>query len=122
MIVENVGAKKQGANKFQRTDAMLNLIEPMLGLDKTQGQTGHIRVQPGGMIFVTGNPRDTIRYPTVNDEGKVGPRYNWVQSTADPDIYLGYLKDKPVPVLASGTDVVVTPATLMGDGTLKGGV
>lgn len=120
--VENVARKKQGATKYERTDSVLNLIEPMLGLDRAAGRTGHIRVQPGGTIFVTGNPRDMLRYGAADPLGRTGERYNWVRSEADPDIILGYLKDKPAePEAPAGTSVTITPATLEGDGTMKGG-
>lgn len=116
VMIENVAAHKSGSTQYARIDSIASFAEPLLGLDRSVGQVARIRVQNGGKAFITGDVKDTIRYATLDPQGRTGPRYNWVQSTADPDIYLGYLKDRPAP---SG-DVVVTPATLDGEGTVKG--
>lgn len=112
---------KTGATKYERLDSTMNFAEPLLGLDRAKGQIGYLRAMPGGSEFITASPLCTINYPTDDPQGRTGPRYNWSQHPSNPNVYLGYLKDKPAEAPTPGTDVVVTPATLEGDGVMKGG-
>ena len=113
-------SKKTGSTSWGRIDSLCSIAEPLLGLDKAKGQTAWIRRQPGGKVFVTGSPTDTIYYP--NDHDKAGqPRYGWVVSTADPGIELGYLLDKAAPEPTpepAPADAVITPVPLDGTGGL----
>lgn len=121
-------SKKQGDTKYARVDSTLTIAERILGLDRSKGQTGHIRVQPYGVEFITGDPLDTLNYPSGHPKEGQGARYNWTRSPDDPTVLLGYLKDKShEPALTpiedgqpASNDVVITPATLEGNGTMKG--
>lgn len=116
-------SKKQGVTKYARIDSTATIAERLLGLDRSKGETGHIRAQPGGSEFITGNPTDTLHYPTGHEKEGQGPMYNWVQSTDDPDIYLGYLKDKPAEVAPTPGplgDVIVQAVALDGSGVMSG--
>lgn len=100
-------SRKKGSTQYARVSSILDIVEPLMGLDPVKGEKGYMRRQPGGTVYVSPDPLDTINYPTGHPkEGQ--PRYNWVVSTTDPGISLGYLKDKPA-------GVTISPAPL--DGT-----
>jgi hypothetical protein len=70
-------AWKKGQTQLERIDSILELAEPLLGVDRSRGQRAYIRRQPGGRLFVTADPHDTLRFPVGHPhEGK--PRYHWV--------------------------------------------
>jgi hypothetical protein len=67
---------KTGGTQLDRIDSILRVAEPILGVDRTRGGRAYIRRQPGGRLFITTDPRDTISFPIGNPrEGR--PRYTW---------------------------------------------
>jgi hypothetical protein len=70
-------AWKKGQTQLERIDSILELAEPLLRVDRSKGQRAFIRRQPGGRLFVTADPRDTLQCPVGHPcEGR--PRYRWV--------------------------------------------
>jgi hypothetical protein len=83
-------ALKAGARQIDRINSVLSIAEPMLGVDRSQGERGYIRRQPGGRLFITKDPSDTLLHPVGHPfEGQ--ERYRW---SHQPDgTSLGYLGD-----------------------------
>lgn len=79
---------KRGGTFAERVDSVLDVAEPMLGVDRPRGERGYIRKQDGGWLFITKDIADTINFPITHPlRGR--PRYQWVDG---PDgIRLGYL-------------------------------
>lgn len=72
---------KSGGTQLDRIDSILRVAEPLLKVDRSKGERAYIRRQPGGRLFVTSDPLDTLQFPIGHaEEGK--PRYHWV---ARPD-------------------------------------
>jgi hypothetical protein len=72
---------KSGATQLDRIDSILRAAEPLLGVDRSRGARAYIRRQPGGRLFVTADPRDTLLFPIGHPrEGQA--RYAW---TPGPD-------------------------------------
>ncbi len=72
---------KSGGTQLDRIDSVLRVAEPLLGVDRPRGGRAYIRRQPGGRLFITADPRDTLSFPVGHPcEGR--PRYTW---TAAPD-------------------------------------
>ncbi len=70
---------KTGGTQLDRIDSILRLAEPLLGIDRSRGERAYIRRQPGGRLFVTGDPSDTISFPIGHPrEGR--PRYTWTHA------------------------------------------
>jgi hypothetical protein len=70
-------AWKTGGTQLERIDSILEIAEPLLQVDRSKGEKAYIRRQPGGRLFVTSNPYDTLQFPLGHSrEGK--PRYRWV--------------------------------------------
>ncbi len=86
LIPEN---RKTGARMIDRANSILEIAEPLLGVDRDRGERGYIRIQPHGRLFVTRSPSDTLLFP-VDHPCAGAPRYNWILS-AD-GVELGYLK------------------------------
>lgn len=81
---------KRGRTVAERVDSICNIAEPILGVDRTQGQHAYIRRQGDGWLFITRDPRDTI-YAPMTSPLRGRPRYDWIDT---PDgIRRGYLKD-----------------------------
>lgn len=81
-------AIKRGATQLDRIDSILAVAEPLLGVDRSRGERGYIRKQPGSTLFVTKDPLDTLQFP--NGHPRSGqPRYRW--ACGDDGIDLGYL-------------------------------
>ena len=79
---------KKGQTQLDRIDSILELAEPLLRVDRSKGQRAYIRRQPGGRLYVTADPHDTLQFPVGHPrEGR--PRYNW-DSRPDGSEY-GYL-------------------------------
>ncbi|MGC8638731.1 MAG: hypothetical protein ACP5XB_02500 [Isosphaeraceae bacterium] len=81
-------AWKRGETQYDRIDSILAIAEPLLNVDRSKGERAYIRRQPGGRLFVTADPQDTMQFPIGHSqEGR--SRYNWV---ASPDgAEYGYL-------------------------------
>jgi hypothetical protein len=74
MILESC---KKGQTQLDRIDSILAIAEPLLHVDRSQGERAYIRRQPGGRLFVTADPLDTLQFPLGHPhEGK--PRYRWI--------------------------------------------
>lgn len=72
---------KTGGTQLDRIDSVLRVAEPLLGVDRSRGEKAYIRRQPGGRLFITTDPCDTISFPIGHPrEGR--PRYAW---TTSPD-------------------------------------
>ena len=84
--------KGDGASQYIRADNVLNVVEPLLGADRSKGITGHIRRQPGGRLFVTLDPLDTLKYPNGHDRAGE-ERYTWEEIPGSGGVFLGYLKE-----------------------------
>jgi hypothetical protein len=68
---------KRGRTLRERIDSVLDLAEPILGVDRAKGERAWIRRQPGGMLFVSRDPNDTICHPDASPfRGR--HRYAWV--------------------------------------------
>jgi hypothetical protein len=79
---------KKGATQIERIDSILAIAEPLLGVDRKAGQRAYIRRQPGGRLFVSKSPEDTLCHPREHPrEGQ--PRYDW--ETAADGFQYGYL-------------------------------
>jgi hypothetical protein len=70
-------AWKTGQTQLDRIDSILAVAEPLLNLDRARGQKAYIRRQPGGRLFVTADPHDSLRFP-VGHAREGMPRYQWV--------------------------------------------
>ena len=81
-------AWKKGQTQIDRIDSILAIAEPLLNVDRSKGERAYIRRQPGGRLFVTADPRDTLQFPSGHPRAGQ-PRYHWVAS-ADGAEY-GYL-------------------------------
>jgi hypothetical protein len=67
---------KQGGTQLDRIDSILAVAEPRLNLNRARGQRAYIRRQPGGRLFVTASPEDTLQFP-VGHPRQGSPRYHW---------------------------------------------
>ena len=79
---------KRGRTQHARIASICDIAEPLLGVDRTQGQRAYIRRQPGGWLFITRDPADTIEH-SLTSPLRGRPRYAWVDG-AD-GIRRGYL-------------------------------
>lgn len=68
---------KRGRTLYERMNAILDVSEPLLGVDRTRGERAYIRRQGDGWFFVTRDPNDTIYFP-LNTPLRGRPRYNWL--------------------------------------------
>jgi hypothetical protein len=79
---------KTGARMSDRVASVVDIAEPRLFVDRSQGERAYIRIQPGGRLFVTKDVRDTILFPKGHArDGQ--PRYNWVPQ--EIGVEYGYL-------------------------------
>jgi hypothetical protein len=87
------GRYKRGRTQGERINSIAQIAEPMLGVDRANGERAYIRQQGFGgavWLFVTRSPDDTLCGPR-NSPFRGRPRYDWIDR---PDgIRLGYLKD-----------------------------
>ena len=74
-------ALKRGRTMKDRMNSVLDLAEPMLGVDRPSGGRAYIRKQPGGQLFITRDPEDTI-YHALTSPLRGRDRYAWL---AGPD-------------------------------------
>jgi hypothetical protein len=79
---------KRGDRFFTRMCSILDIAEPILAVDRSKGDKAYIRKQPGGVLFITRDPTDTILFPTDSPlSGR--PRYQWISGANG--INRGYL-------------------------------
>src|SRR4051794_19443780 len=70
---------KSGGTQLDRIASILRVAEPLLGIDRPRGGRAYIRRQPGGRLFITADPVDTLSFPLGHSrEGR--PRYVWSTS------------------------------------------
>ena len=81
---------KAGARQIDRINSVLAVAEPMLGVDRAKGERAYIRRQPGGRLFITRDPADTLLHP-VGHPLQGAERYRW--SPRADGIEFGYLGD-----------------------------
>ncbi len=80
---------KRGRTLWERMNSILDIAEPMLGVDRSKGDRAYIRRQDDGWLFITKDPEDTIYYP-LRTPLQRQPRYVWIDG---PDgIRRGYLQ------------------------------
>jgi hypothetical protein len=61
-----------------RVASVALIAEPILVVDRSQGERAYIRIQPGGRLFVSKHVHDTILFPKGHPrDGQ--PRYHWVE-------------------------------------------
>jgi hypothetical protein len=68
---------KRGRTLYERMNSILEVAEPLLGVDRARGDRAYIRRQGEGWLFVTRDPHDTIYFP-LNTALRGRPRYNWL--------------------------------------------
>ncbi len=68
--------KKRGRTLWDRLNSILDIAEPMLGVDRSKGERAYIRRQGDGWLFITKNPEDTIYHPLQTPLQR-RPRYVW---------------------------------------------
>jgi hypothetical protein len=79
---------KAGARMSDRVTSVVDIAEPLLVVDRSQGERAHIRIQPHGRLFVTKDVHDTILFPRGHErDGQ--PRYHWVLQ--ESGLEYGYL-------------------------------
>ncbi len=85
-VLENM---KRGRTLIDRINSILDIAEPLLGVDRSKGERAYIRRQGNGWLFITRDPEDTIYYALRTPlQGR--PRYVWVDDS--DGIRLGYLQ------------------------------
>lgn len=82
---------KRGKCFRDRINSVLDLAEPILGVDRASGGHAYVRKHTGGQLFITRDPMDTIYHITTSPfRGR--DRYHWIDG---PDrIRRGYLTDE----------------------------
>jgi hypothetical protein len=81
---------KRGRSLFERMCSILDLAEPMLGVDRSKGERAYIHRQPGGWLFITKDRFDTIYHPLRTPlQGR--PRYAWLDG--QDGVRRGYLTE-----------------------------
>jgi hypothetical protein len=79
---------KQGRRQIERINSILDIGEPLLGIDRSLGERAYVRRQGDGWLFVTKDPQDTIYFPLRSPlQGR--PRYDWID--CENGIRAGYL-------------------------------
>jgi hypothetical protein len=81
---------KRGSTMWERMNSILDIAEPLLGVDRERGDRAYIRNQQNEGSFVTRDTRDTLYFP-LNTPLRGKPRYTWVNG-AD-GIRRGYLTE-----------------------------
>ncbi len=82
-------SQKSGARMVDRVASILAVAEPLLGVDRRQGERGYIRIQPGGRLFITKDPADTLLFPKGHPrDGQ--ERYHWI--AGENQVELGFKK------------------------------
>lgn len=97
---------KSGATSRDRLDSILSWAEPMLGLGR--GRVW-IRRQPGGTLFVSGDPADTL-YHAARTPLQGRPRYTWVDG--ELGIQRGYLTEAARAASATASATATATATV----------
>ena len=82
--------KGTGINQHQRINTLIDATDKLLEVDPTKGETSYVRRQPGGSCFVTRDPHDTIRHPSMHPKSKQ-PRYRWEPHPTLQGVEVGYL-------------------------------
>lgn len=82
---------KRGADIFEKKKHFTELVDPLLQIDRTEGERWYAHQQPFQKSFVTRDHFDTILFPK-NGPMAGKPRYRW---ESRPDgIEVGYLVEE----------------------------
>jgi hypothetical protein len=93
-LMMNIQSQIKGSRSADRAASVCDIAEPLLGVDKANGEHAWIRQQPHGVLFVTRDIYDTINFP--QDHPKSGqPRYQWEPESNG--IRRGFLVDAAKP-------------------------
>jgi hypothetical protein len=68
---------KRGRTLYERMNSILEIAEPLLGVDRARGDRAYIRRQGDGWLFVTRDSHDTIYFP-LNSALRGRPQYHWL--------------------------------------------
>jgi hypothetical protein len=68
---------KRGRTWYERMDSILDIAEPLLGVDRARGDRAYIRRQGDGWLFVTRDSGDTI-YFSLSTPLRGRSRYHWL--------------------------------------------
>jgi hypothetical protein len=80
--------RKSGRRQIDRINSILDIGEPLLRVDRSQGECAYVRRQGDGWLFVSKDPQDTMYYPLQSPlQGR--PRYEWVDW--EDGVRAGYL-------------------------------
>ncbi len=80
--------RKQGTRMVERVASIADIAEPLLQVDRAQGEHAYIRLQNNGKLFVSKSIFDTIYFPKDHErDGQ--PRYRWVSQPDGSEF--GYL-------------------------------
>jgi hypothetical protein len=67
---------KQGSRSIDRITSILDIVEPILGVDRDKGEKAYIRQQHDHWCFVTRDPTDSI-WGAHGTPMEGHPRYRW---------------------------------------------
>ena len=80
--------RKHGTRMVDRVASILDIAEPILGVDRARGERAYIRIQGNGKLFISKSVFDTILFPRDHErDGQ--PRYRWELQCDGAE--LGYL-------------------------------
>ena len=86
--------RKQGMRMVDRVASIAEIAEPLLQVDRAQGERAYIRLQSNGRLFVSKSIFDTIYFPKDHErDGQ--PRYHWVSQPDGSEF--GYLVSEQCP-------------------------
>jgi hypothetical protein len=82
---------KRGATQWERIRSINQIAIPLLGIDYEKDELAWIHKQPGGWLFISKNPEDTIYWP--HGAPQAGRhRYAWVDG--EGGVRRGYLTEE----------------------------
>lgn len=68
---------KRGRTLIERIHSVLDIAEPILGVDRAGGERAYVRRQGDGGLFITRSPADTMFWP-LESPLRGRPRYCWI--------------------------------------------
>lgn len=69
---------KTGSTVFKRMNSVLDIAEPILGVDRGKGERAYVRRQGDGWLFITCDHTDTLYFP-LRCRLRGRPRYRWTE-------------------------------------------
>jgi len=68
--------RKRGTRMIDRIASIADIAEPLLQVERAEGERAYIRLQGNGKLFISKSVADTILFP--RDHAQAGqPRYRW---------------------------------------------